>query len=88
MELPQAAGWEPASWRSWLFGPERLQGAAVVCPSGHAFSIGGGRPFGSVHSIDAQGNVQPSVVCPDCDWHVMVRLQGWPPDTSAESAAR
>lgn len=31
------------------------------------------------HSIDAQGKVTPSVVCPEksCDWHVDVTLEGW-----------
>jgi len=33
------------------------------------------------HSIDAQGVVTPSVVCPmdGCSWHVWVKLAGWQP---------
>lgn len=79
MTLPKASSaWQPSSWRPWLFGPQAERGAAVVCPSGHGMSIGGGQRFGSSHGIDAEGRVSPSVVCHSCGWHVSVRLAGWP----------
>jgi hypothetical protein len=69
--------WAAGSWRPWLFGPDSVPGAAVVCPQGHAFSIGGQQPFGSVHRIAADGSISPSVVCPSCGWHVFAKLVGW-----------
>lgn len=32
------------------------------------------------HTIDSDGNVSPSVVCPfdGCEWHQSVTLVGWP----------
>ena len=66
-------------WFQWLFGPSSTPGAVVVCPEcGCAMSIGGGVTFGSVHDIDVDGTVSPSVVCYNCSWHVFVRLVGWP----------
>lgn len=78
MDLPLAHHrWQPGTWAPWLFGPTAIVGAAVTCPNGHAFSIGGGTTFGSVHTIGSDGTVLPSVVCPRCAWHVFVRLTGW-----------
>lgn len=75
------AAWTEGSWFPWLFGPRMVRGAAVVCPSGHAFSIGGGHVFGSCHSIQDDGSVAPSVVCPHCGWHVFIRLDSWKEQT-------
>lgn len=79
MELPRnESGWMPGTWRHWIFGPRRVAGAVVVCPScGHGMSVGGGRLFGSVHTIAPNGAVSPSLVCRWCAWHVFVQLEGW-----------
>jgi hypothetical protein len=69
--------WQPSTWMPWLFGPEQVQGAAVVCPNGHAMSIGGGPSFGSCHQIMEDGQVIPSIVCHSCSWHVIVALADW-----------
>ncbi len=70
--------WTPGTWRQWLFGPDNLVGAVVVCPQcGNGISIGGGRLFGSVHTIADDGTVSPSVVCHACVWHACIRLGGW-----------
>jgi hypothetical protein len=44
----------------------------MACSRGHVFTLGG-------HSIDANGTVMPSVVCPapGCSFHTYVRLEGW-----------
>lgn len=47
-------------------------------------SIGGGAPFGSCHTIAADGTVSPSVVCHFCSWHTCIRLRGWPTLASGE----
>lgn len=47
----------------------------LICPNGH------GGPLrtrtGDGHEIDAHGNVTPSVVCPDCDFHETITLEDW-----------
>jgi hypothetical protein len=71
--------WIPGTWTRWLFGPTLRVGVAVVCPEcGRGMSIGGGQPFGSVHTITGDGTVSPSVVCPACSWHTFIRLDRWP----------
>lgn len=77
--------WTPGTWIRWLFGPARVAGAAVVCPQcGRGMSIGGGAPFGSCHTIAADGTVSPSVVCHSCSWHTCICLRGWPTLASGE----
>ncbi|MFT6669083.1 MAG: hypothetical protein ACJAVZ_000531 [Afipia broomeae] len=46
--------------------------AQFACPNGHGIILKG-------HSIDADGTVHPSVVCPvpACDFHDFVRLSRW-----------
>jgi len=46
--------------------------AKVCCPAGHGLVLKG-------HSIDENGHVWPSVVCPDqsCEFHEFVSLDGW-----------
>lgn len=29
------------------------------------------------HVVDCDGNVSPSVVCPECEFHEMVQFVGW-----------
>lgn len=74
------AGFQPGTWRPWVYGTGRQAGAVVTCPIClRTMSVGGGR-FGSAHTIAADGTVSPSLVCPypPCAWHVFVRLDGWP----------
>jgi hypothetical protein len=46
--------------------------ASMVCSHGHVLTLGS-------HSISANGDVWPSVVCPTpgCHFHEYVRLKGW-----------
>ncbi len=83
MNLPRVPNYDDTNrgvWSPFVYGPERRQGAVVVCPDcGGGMSVGGGNVFGSSHAIAGDGTVTPSVVCPyaGCSWHVFVRLEGW-----------
>ncbi|EZP73071.1 hypothetical protein BV96_01261 [Sphingomonas paucimobilis] len=46
--------------------------AEVTCSHGHGIAL-------SNHTIEADGRVVPSIVCrtPGCDFHQVVRLEGW-----------
>jgi hypothetical protein len=46
--------------------------ASMTCPNGHGLTLRG-------HSIASNGDVAPSVVCPDrgCAFHAFVRLERW-----------
>lgn len=46
--------------------------AEMTCTNGHGLVLKG-------HSVDASGNVNPSVVCHDrnCSFHDFVQLAGW-----------
>lgn len=59
-------GWSPFTL------PNGKRTAAMTCPKcEHAFHLGD-------HTIDAKGNVGPSVVCPwKCGYHVFLRLDEW-----------
>lgn len=46
----------------------------AFCGRGHGMELS---PL--VHRVAADGAVSPSLVCPRCDWHVFVRLDGWTP---------
>jgi hypothetical protein len=35
------------------------------------------------HEVAPDGTVAPSLVCPDCGWHVMATLEGWQGQGSA-----
>jgi hypothetical protein len=35
------------------------------------------RMMGYAHYIDYGGDVQPSVICPTCQFHIWLRLNGW-----------
>lgn len=53
-------------------------GALLCCPGcGDKFHLANDPEDG--HTINASGNVVPSVVCPGeaCKWHVHVELAGW-----------
>lgn len=76
MNLVRGDGWERGLWRPWLHpvfpGPTWKSTAALECPTcGRVFCLAN-------HTIDAGGNVSPSVVCPHgCGFHVGMRLEGW-----------
>ena len=46
--------------------------ASITCPNGHGLTLRG-------HSVASNGDVSPSVVCPDrnCDFHAFIRLKRW-----------
>jgi len=66
-ELASKGTWKGAKW-----GPRRT--AIVSCPGcGQSTSI-------SQHTIDADGKVTPSLVCPfGCGFHDFVTLENWKP---------
>lgn len=50
--------------------------ASLSCPyCGNVASL-------SQHTIEPDGTVKPSVVCPksECDFHFYIKLEGWNPD--------
>jgi hypothetical protein len=75
-EAPRTTGWAPGAWRPWkhpIFpGPTWQDTVALECPvCGRAFCLVN-------HSVDSNGNVQPSVVCPfNCGFHVFMRLNDY-----------
>lgn len=46
----------------------------AYCGRGHGMELSP-----RVHRIASDGAVSPSLVCPRCNWHVFVRLDGWTP---------
>lgn len=72
----------PLTWDYWWWGPPGgYQLTAIVsCSRGH---VGTAAPH--IHTINADGSLNPSWVCPRyaCDWHVFARLEGWLADPPA-----
>jgi hypothetical protein len=62
----------PMHWKSCHPATIRRFKAEFACPNGHGIVLKG-------HSIDPDGTVHPSVVCPavGCDFHDFVRLSRW-----------
>ena len=62
---------EPLTWLPVHMKDNTLN-ATIVCVNGHEGWL-------SEHTIDADGVVTPSCVCPieSCDWHEMIQLQDW-----------
>ena len=52
------------SWRRWE------HGVIVRCPQCE-------NECPLDHTVDAKGNVDPSLNCPNCPYHETVRLVGW-----------
>lgn len=67
---------ESPSWKPTRL-PNGSAGAIFKCPNGHIGTLVDHEP--DSHSIDAEGVVSPSVVCPEdgCGFHDHVRLVGW-----------
>ncbi|MCW2082439.1 UNVERIFIED_ORG: hypothetical protein M2193_004614 [Bradyrhizobium japonicum] len=75
LDVPRYAGAgevPPMHWRSCHPATVRRFKAEFSCPNGHGIVLKG-------HSIDADGTVHPSVVCPSrsCGFHDFVRLARW-----------
>jgi hypothetical protein len=76
----------PSTWRKFVLGKNGVPNeyrkqyehdlAFATCPNGHECRING-----KVHTIEANGDLNPSYVCPvkDCGFHVFVTLEGWQP---------
>ena len=62
----------PMHWKSCHPRTRPRFKAQMTCARGHAIVLSG-------HTISAQGEVRPSVVCrtPGCDFHDWVRLKDW-----------
>lgn len=72
---------KPGTWKGLQVPIEGQPGkyirkASLTCPEcGRVSSL-------SDHTIDLEGLVQPSVVCPyeDCNFHEFIQLEGWDPN--------
>ena len=65
----------PLTWDEWMWGAENQRRTALVCcGNGHT-----GTANPAVHSIDSEGYLTPSWICPfeGCDWHEFAQLEGW-----------
>lgn len=60
---------EPLTW--WLVKSDGKDVPIVVCENGHWAYLN--------HDVDAEGNVNPSLVCAEewCSFHVWGQLEGW-----------
>ncbi len=72
---------QPGAWWPLLL-PDGRHSASVRCP------VCGQRAYLDGHVIDAVGAVTPSARCPwdGCDFHAMIRLDGWAAFTAAGRA--
>jgi hypothetical protein len=75
LDVPRYAGADeipPMHWKACHPTTIRRFKAEFSCPNGHGIVLKG-------HSIDADGTVHPSIVCPEpaCDFHDFVRLARW-----------
>jgi len=52
---------------NWEFTRQRVY---VTCP-------GCGMKAGLDHTVEANGDVNPSLDCPECSYHVWASLEGW-----------
>ncbi|MBB6305593.1 hypothetical protein [Rhizobium leucaenae] len=80
----QGTGSAPAGhWAACHPSTEHIFKAEVTCPRGHRLTLKG-------HSISAEGQVQPSVVCrhSGCDFHEFVVLDNWAQRRAAVPAIR
>lgn len=73
IHVKKAETWESFEPGSWF----RTRGEVMVFVScGYC----GERASLADHTIDAEGRVEPSLVCPaGCGWHHYVQLDGWTP---------
>lgn len=51
----------------------------IYCPG-----CGGGLLGNSTHTLESNGDVNASVICPSCDFHDFVTLEGYSNETSTE----
>lgn len=63
----------PASWSYVILGLNGPSSAMIVCPNCHIMGTI------SDHNISEDGTVTPSVICPECDFHDMIKLLEWKP---------
>ena len=63
---------ERLHWKASHHSTIRRFKAEVTCSHGHGIAL-------RDHTIEADGRVVPSIVCrtPGCDFHEIVRLEGW-----------
>ncbi len=71
LELQHAvnADWKPLTWHSYQ-ALDGKQKAYMVDPNSCGLTLAN-------HTIDPDGIVHPSVVCPICSFHDHVKLLGW-----------
>lgn len=62
---------EPLTWGPVIEQPGGpVVGARVTCPNRHSAQLDN-------HVIHTDGTVSPSAVCPFCDFHEFIILEGW-----------
>jgi hypothetical protein len=62
----------PGTWRPGSSDGKRT--AFFRCPKCPTYGA-----LAGTHEIDAAGKVTPSMVCPGCDFHEWITLEGWKP---------
>ncbi len=75
ISIPRAI--EPRTIGTWQFWrSDQLLTANFICPGCGWLAVL------ADHDIAPDGEVWPSVVCPndDCDFHEFIRLEGWDPE--------
>lgn len=72
--------WRPVVWndkeaaREWMSVNYLDTRALITCGFGHELRL-----TPNIHTVAADGTVQPSWVCtyPGCSFHVFIKLEGW-----------
>jgi len=69
--LKQNSDYLPETWKGLKLA-EGGRSASATCANGHTCSL-------TDHTINEDGTVSPSLVCPyeGCEWHENVKLEGW-----------
>jgi hypothetical protein len=78
---PMGASGGQSTWRRIFPHPDKPKAfkediAFCTCPNGHEQTLSG-----KVHTVDTDGRVMPSYVCPrdGCGFHDHIVLDGWTP---------
>ena len=68
--IPHNASFDPKKSGPWWL-PIALEKPLLCCPKGHRHQLD------PAHKIASDGIVSPSLLCPDCGWHVYGRFLDW-----------
>lgn len=74
IDFKKSPDWDgdvPLTWRNYIYEGKILECSPVIVDLNcHYLSI-------HKHTIMDDGTVNPSVVCPVCGWHEIIKLEGW-----------